>query len=213
MKKSNVLAVWSFRNDLPLKKITEKELAYTNLMSDRRAYQYIHSRGYVRYALSKIFNENPLDIPLIAKPNKSPELPLSYGYISFSHCKDMLVVGWSMHRIGIDIERADRQIERLNTFKKLFLDDIDLFNNKIKFKKSVRSQILDLWVLKEALVKWERSSIFTGIQNWKLLKNNSYAINNKSGLKVKIQNIDFNDWKIGIASNHSRNSYPLQICI
>ena len=213
MKKSNVLAVWSFRNDLPLKKITEKELAYTNLMSDRRAYQYIHSRGYVRYALSKIFNENPLDIPLIAKPNKSPELPLSYGYISFSHCKDMLVVGWSMERIGIDIERADRQIERLNTFKKLFLDDIDLFNNKIKFKKSVRSQILDLWVLKEALVKWERSSIFTGIQNWKLLKNNSYAINNKSGLKVKIQNIDFNDWKIGIASNHSRNSYPLQICI
>lgn len=213
MKKNNVLAIWSFSNDLPLKKITKDELAYTNLMSDSRAYQYTHSRGYVRYALSKIFNEKPLDIPLIARPNRSPELPLSYGYISFSHCKDMLVVGWSMERIGIDIERADRKIERINSFKKLLLDDINLLNTKIKSKNSISSQILDLWVLKESLVKWERSSIFFGIKNWKLFKNYNYAINNKSGFKVKVQNIDFNDWKIGIASNHFRNSYSLQVCI
>ena len=213
MNKNNVLAIWSFRNDLPLKKITKDELLYTNLMSDRRAYQYIHSRGYVRYALSKIFNENPLDIPLCAKPNQSPELPFNYGHISFSHCKDMLIVGWSMKRIGIDIERADRKIELLENFQKLFRDDINLFNRKIKPKNSLRSQILDFWVLKESLVKWERSTIFDGLQNWKIFKNYNYAINRKSGLKVKVQNIDINNWKIGIASNHSRNSYPLQVCI
>ena len=146
MNKNNVLAIWSFKNDLPLKRITKEELAYTNLMTDRRAYQYIHSRGYVRYALSKIFNESPLDIPLCAKPNKSPELPLNYGHISFSHCKDILLVGWSMERIGIDIERADRKIERIDNFQKLFLDDINLLSTKIKSENSLRSQILDFWV-------------------------------------------------------------------
>ena len=134
MKKNNILAIWSFRNDLPLKKITKEELSYTNLMPDTRAHQYIHSRGYVRYALSQIFNEDPLNIPLSAKPNQSPELPLNYGHISFSHCKDMLIVGWSMERIGIDIERADRKIGRIDNFKKLFLDDIKLLNTKIKSK-------------------------------------------------------------------------------
>ncbi len=182
-------------------------------MSDSRAYQYIHSRGYVRYALSKIFNEDPLDIPLSARPNQSPELPSNYGHISFSHCKDMLIVGWSMERIGIDIERADRKIEHLENFKKIFLDDINLLKTKIKSKNSLRSQILDFWVLKESLVKWERSSIFNGLQNWKILKSGNYAINKHSGLKVRIQNIDIKHWKIGIASNHFRNIYPLQVCI
>ena len=182
-------------------------------MSDIRAYQYIHSRGYVRYALSKIFNEDPLDIPLSARPNQSPELPSNYGHISFSHCKDMLIVGWSMERIGIDIERADRKIEHIENFKKIFLDDINLLKTKIKSKNSLRSQILDFWVLKESLVKWERSSIFDGLQNWKILKSCNYAINRHSGLKVRIQNIEIKNWKIGIASNHFRNIYPLQVCI
>ena len=61
LNKNNILAIWSFRNDLPLKQITKEELSYTNLMPDTRAHQYIHSRGYVRYALSQIFNEDPLD--------------------------------------------------------------------------------------------------------------------------------------------------------
>ena len=182
-------------------------------MSDSRAYQYIHSRGYVRYALSKIFNENPLDIHLNARPNNPPKLPSSHGHISFSHCKDMLVVAWSMKRVGIDIEREDRQISNLKNFKKLFINDLSLLNPKITEGNSLRSQILDMWVIKESLIKWEKSSIFDGMQNWKLFNNYNYAINKKSGLKVKIQKLDFNDWKIGIASNHSRNFYPLQVCI
>ena len=213
MKKNNILAIWSFRNDLPLKKITKNEHKFTQKMTDIRANQYIHSRGYVRYALSKIFNENPLDIPLNARPYHSPELPLNYGHISLSHCNDMLVVAWSMERIGIDIERKDRQITHIENFKKLFLDDIKSIDNENIDRNFLRSEILDLWVTKESLIKWEKSSIFGGMQNWKLFKSFNYAINSKSGLKVKIQTIDFYDWKIGIASNHSRNFYPLQVCI
>ena len=50
---------------------------------------------------------------------------------------------------------------------------------KLRSKNSLRSQILDFWVLKESLVKWERSSIFDGLQNWKIFKNYNYAINRK----------------------------------
>tara|TARA_Y100000991_G_scaffold211147_1_gene193297 strand:- start:641 stop:1282 length:642 start_codon:yes stop_codon:yes gene_type:complete len=213
LNKKNILAIWSFRNDLPLKKITKNENEFIKQMSDSRAYQFIHSRGYVRYALSKVFNENPLEIPLNARPYHSPELPPYYGHISFSHCKDMLVVAWCMERIGIDIEREDRQISNMNNFKKLFSDDIKSIDKEYKDRNVLRSQILDLWVIKESLVKWEKSSIFDGMKNWNLFKSYNYAINGKSGLKVKIQNIDFNDWKIGVASNHSRNFHPLQVCI
>ena len=213
MNKNNILAIWTFRNDLPLKNITHSEHEYTKKMSDSRAYQYIHSRGYVRHALSKIFDENPLDIPLNARPYSPPELPTSYGHISFSHCNDMLVVAWCMEKIGVDIEREDRQISRINNFKKLFLDDIKLLRNKKTDDNELRSQILDLWVIKESLVKWENSSIFDGMQNWKLSKSYNHGLNIKSGLKVKIHKINFNKWKIGIASNHTRNFSPLQICI
>tara|TARA_A100001388_G_C28774424_1_gene506284 strand:- start:1877 stop:2518 length:642 start_codon:yes stop_codon:yes gene_type:complete len=213
LNKNNILAIWSFRNDLPLKKITKNEHRYINQMSDSMAYQYIHSRGYVRYALSKVFHEDPLDIPLNARPHLSPQLPSNYGHISFSHCKDMLVVAWCMEKIGIDVEREDRQIKSISNFKNLFLEDIKFLENKTTDKNLLRSQILDLWVLKESLVKWEKSSIFDGLQNWKLFKSYNYALNRKSGLKVQIQNINFNDWKIGIASNHTRNLYPLQVCL
>ena len=211
MNKNNILAIWSFSKDLPLKKITKEEYSFIREMSDNRAYQFIHSRSYARYALSKIFNKHPLDIPLSAKPNTSPELPSNYGHISFSHCKDMLIVGWSMKRLGIDVERADRRLVNIDHFKKLFSYDLICRNEKLN-NELLRSKILDLWVLTESLVKWDRSSIFEGLKNWDLSNSYDFAINNKSGFKVKIQTLKYNDWKIGVASNHFRNIYPLQVC-
>tara|TARA_Y100001933_G_scaffold264905_1_gene333407 strand:+ start:277 stop:888 length:612 start_codon:yes stop_codon:yes gene_type:complete len=201
-----------FRNDLPLKKITKDENVLIKKMSDNRAYQFVHSRGYTRYALSQIFNQDPLSIPLNAKPSLPPKLPQRYGFISLSHCRDMLVIAWSMERIGIDIERADRKILDINLFKKLFADEIKINNIENLQKDSLRKNILNFWLLKESLVKWENSSMYRGLKNWKLSRGNIFASNNKSGERVKVQQMDFNEWKIGLASNHFRISQPLQIC-
>lgn len=212
MNKNNILAIWIFKKDLPLKKITKKEYSFTKEMSNDATHQFIHSRGYARYALSQIFNINPLEIPLEAPPNKPPILPLNYGCLSLSHCKDMLVCAWCKKNIGIDIERADRRIECLSYFKRLFLDDLKSIKTNLSDNELLRSRILDLWVLRESLVKWEKSSIFRGLRDWELSKNCSYASNKESGIQVKVQNIYFNEWKIGVASNHYRNFYPLQVC-
>jgi len=180
-------------------------------MSDEGAYQFIHSRGYARYALAKVFNQKPLEIPLKAEPQSPPRLPQGYGYISISHCKDMLAIVWSCKKVGIDIERFDRKISGINYFRNLFLDDLNSINIDIQDNKRISSQILDFWVLYESLAKWERSSIFKGLKDWKLSHNLNYGENNK-GFKVKIQKIDLIEWKIGLASNHLRNFHPLQVC-
>ena len=181
-------------------------------MSDKVAYQFIHSRGYARYALSQIFNEPVLEIPLDAKPSNPPKLPSRYGYLSLSHCKDMLAVAWSMQKLGIDIERSDRKIEFLKSFQKLFSNELKSINLESSSNDILRSHILNFWVLKESLVKWEQSTIINGLKDWKLSRNYNYGINEKSELEVKVQSIDFKEWKIGLASNHIRNFNLLQVC-
>ena len=53
----------------------------------------------------------PLEIPLKADPGKPPLLADGLGYISMSHCSDALLIGWSSTKIGVDIERKDRQFQ------------------------------------------------------------------------------------------------------
>lgn len=212
LDKKNVLAIWMFRKDLPLKSITKQEKDFTRKMSDKVAYQFIHSRGYARYALSQIFNEPALEIPLDAKPSNPPKLPSRYGYVSLSHCTDMLAVAWSMKRLGIDIERSDRKIEFLKNFQKLFPNELKSNNLYSQSNEILRSKILNLWVLKESLVKWEQSKIIDGLKDWKLSRNYNYGTNKKLGLEVKVQSINFKQWKIGLASNHIRNFNQLQVC-
>ena len=208
-----IIYIWFYKDDDLPKLITKKEISKSKRLSKIRKKRFYFSRGSARLALSELLSMHPLEVPLIANPGEPPILEKGLGHISFSHCNDMLVVAWCMKRVGIDIEREDRKISNIKNFKKLFLYELNSLNPKVNDGKELRSQILDMWVIKESLIKWEKSSIFGGMQNWKLFNNYNYAINSKSSLKVKIQKIDFYDWKIGVASNHSRNSKPLQVCI
>ena len=47
---------------------------------------------------------DPLKIPLKADPGKPPLLEKGWGHISMSHCSDALLVGWSLEKIGVDLE-------------------------------------------------------------------------------------------------------------
>ncbi len=120
MQTSRLLPLWLFPLDSPLKEISSKEEKVANLLSYNRAKEYKYARGYTRFALSELFKIKPLDIPLFSSPGKAPLLENGLGHLSFSHCSDALLIGWSPSPLGIDIERSDRTISAERIVKRFF---------------------------------------------------------------------------------------------
>ena len=69
--------------------------------------------------------------------------------------------------------------------------------HKIEEKISV---FLEYWVIKESLIKRERGSIFSNINNWEWDYNSSSALNLSNSQNQKVKKIIFHNWVIGIAN-------------
>ena len=91
--------------------ISNEEKKWVENLTSDRGWIYHFSRGCIRHAISEMVGIHPLKVPLKAEPGKPPLLANGWGYISLSHCKDALLIGWSPRRIGVDIERSDREFK------------------------------------------------------------------------------------------------------
>ena len=78
------IKIWLYSKNLPLQPITEKELKWKELISCKNFHNYHHSRGYVRYSLSKLFKMPALDVPLYSNPREAPKLENKFLYFSSS---------------------------------------------------------------------------------------------------------------------------------
>ncbi len=151
--------------------------------------------------LSNILEIPALEIPLISPPGSPPQLPKEMGYVSLSHCKDVLLIGWSRRNIGVDIERSDRFFEAKKILNGFFSN-----NEKQSFKdlkdKELNSEVLKLWVRKEAAIKWQKGSIFNDLSKWNFKLGTNKLENQNKGYDVKSFFIDFEDWYISVACNN-----------
>ena len=95
---------WIFTNQSQQRKISIQEEIEAKSLPIKRSNQYKYSRGNMRYALSKLFNIDPLKIPLHSLPGYAPILNKGFGYVSMSHCHNALLIGWSKNKLGVDIE-------------------------------------------------------------------------------------------------------------
>ncbi len=196
-----IIALWFVPINSCLKPISSQEVEWQKKLSSSRAFQYEHSRGYVREALSNILEIPALEIPLISPPGSPPQLPKEMGYVSLSHCKDVLLIGWSRRNIGVDIERSDRFFEAKKILNGFFSN-----NEKQSFKdlkdKELNSEVLKLWVRKEAAIKWQKGSIFNDLSKWNFKLGTNKLENQNKGYDVKSFFIDFEDWYISVACNN-----------
>tara|TARA_Y100001978_G_C23619751_1_gene397873 strand:+ start:249 stop:917 length:669 start_codon:yes stop_codon:yes gene_type:complete len=208
-KKSNILPVlsnekpicWFYRLKGSIRNInSEKEKRIAKNLPQRISKRYLETRGYMRKSLGELFNINPVEVPLSAEPNKPPLINNNLGYISISHCKDALVVVWDNKKIGIDIERRDREFDHKLISKKL----INLKGNKIN-----KTEVLNNWCCLESAIKWDQGSIFKDINHWELNKLAYSIFNKQKKLKLNINQFYFYDWTIAIASkkNIIKNKY------
>ena len=74
------------------------------------------------------------------------------GNISLSHCKDAITIVWHKNKIGIDIERTDRDFNHINLQKNIFFIPI---NQTITIALT-KNMILNQWCTVEAAIKWDR---------------------------------------------------------
>ena len=104
-----------------------------------------------------------MEVPIIARPNKPPFLKNRLGFVSISHCKDGLIIGWSISKLGIDIESRNRPIviQKLSEFLLSSKEKEYLYSKR----NNLREKFLSIWVRKEALIKFSHGKI---IRDFKL---------------------------------------------
>ena len=202
-----IIKLWFIPPDLKLQKISEREKKWSLDLSESRRNQFQYSRGYTRLALSTYFKNDPLDIPLFSKPGKAPLLDKGFGFVSISHCNDGLFIGWSNTKIGVDIEPLNRNIN-----VKRFSDYL-LSNEEIQFihesgENNVSEKLLSIWVRKEALVKYSQGNIFRDFKSWKINQSKNTANLDNSFETISVNNINFQKWLLGVASEKEPVFYP-----
>ncbi len=185
--------------------LSEKKIA-TNLPL-ARAKIFLETRYYIRDALSYLFNLEPLKIKINAEPGKPPKLPKGFGYISISHCKDAFIIVWHQEKIGIDIERSDRNFNYKNLAKKYFCKE------NVKNYNLNRYAILQKWSAVEAAIKYDRGKLSEDINEWKLNNNKEQLFHNTKKIALNLTQFAYLDWTISIAYNNKAISeFPKIIC-
>lgn len=200
-----MIYLWLYRKNNISYLVSPQEERWSKELNGLKSHEYKLSRTFIRKSLSKLFNISPLDIPLFSKPGDPPKLSKDFGYISLSHCKDAILIGWFAKKIGVDIERKDRKISRnlesyllcLNKKEKNNLENN--FNNYSEF-------ILSSWTAKESAIKWERSSIFKSIKQWEIDENFEMIYKKNNEISLRLINIIFKEWIISVAINKNKKT-------
>ena len=171
---------------------TKKELEIANKLSRQRANIFLESRAYIRQCLGNLFNLNPLEIPIIANPGEPPKLPKGMGHCSFSHCNDAIILVWHEKKIGIDIERLDRDFNYTKLAKKYFVKSNSDNNESELFKHSILNQ----WCAIEAAIKWDHGKLAKDIKEWQYSENEKILFHKKKKLKLQFKQFNLYRWTI-----------------
>ncbi len=205
------IGLWFIPKNSSLKPITTNELKWKKTLSKNKSLEFHHSRGYVSKVLSSIFDIPELKIPLYAPPSQPPLLPAGMGVVSFSHCIDGLLIGWSSNNIGVDIERSDRLFNANKILNNYFSKKEKEMIKSLEEEK-VTPMVLSYWVRKEAAIKFLKGSIFKDLSNLEYLEESKRILHKTRGIQINSYLIKYDKWFISIANNEiGRDEFPV-IC-
>ena len=195
---TSVLGLWFFLIPSQLLPITIEEKKWISKLTKKKGWIYHFSRGCARHAISNMTGLDPLEIPLKAEPGKAPLLAEGWGHISISHCSDALLIGWSSKKIGIDIERQDREFKAKEVSKRFFSK---IENDEIRnlSPAQIQKQVLKRWTIKEATIKSKGKKIATNLNQWIWENNASFAYHDSHKSKVNVFSQKYKDWTYSIA--------------
>ena len=187
---------------------TKEEIRTAKKLSGLRSKVFLETRAYLRQSLSTIFDLDPLEIPINAHPGEPPTLPPEMGNISLSHCKDAVTIVWNKSKIGIDIERMDRDFNHVKLAEKYFFH-----TNKFSHKNLLtKKMILNQWCAVEAAIKWDHGKLSKDIKHWQYYDKPKELIHNKKNLHLNYSQINLHNWTIALAYERKTSLNPEIIC-
>ena len=173
---------------------TIEEINTAKNLSISRSKIFFETRAYLRHSLSTLFNLDPLEIPINAHPGEPPSLPSGMGNISLSHCKDAIIIVWHNSKIGIDIERIDRDFDHVKFAEKYFFHT----NKSIHNNHLTKNMILNQWCAVEAAIKWDHGKLAKDIKHWQFFEKQKKLIHKKKNIHLNYSQINFHNWTIAL---------------
>ena len=187
--------------------VTEEEIKTAKTLTSSRSKIFLETRAYLRQSLSTLFDLDPLEIPISAHPGDPPSLPSGMGNISLSHCKDALTIAWHNNKIGIDIERTDRDFNHVKFAEKYFFN-----TNKSNHNELTKNIILNQWCAVEAAIKWDHGKLAKDIKHWQYYEKPKKLIHTKKNINLNYSQINFHNWTIALAYEEKTSFHPEIIC-
>ena len=117
------------------------------------------------------------------------------GNISLSHCKDAITIDWHKSKIGIDIERTDRDFKHIKFAEKYFFHTNKSNHNNYLTKNMVLNQ----WCAVEAAIKWDHGKLAKDINHWQFFEKPKELIHKKKNIHLNYSQINFHNWTIALA--------------
>ena len=187
---------------------TAEEIKTAKNLSSSRSKIFLETRAYLRQSLSILFDLDPLEIPINAHPGEPPSLPSGMGNISLSHCKDAITIVWHKSKIGIDIERTDRDFNYIKFAEKYFFHT----NKSIHNNYLTKNMILNQWCAFEAAIKWDHGKLAKDINHWQFFEKPKKLIHEKKNIHLNYSQINFHKWTIALAYEEKNSFNPEIIC-
>lgn len=127
--------------------------------------RYWHSRAALRQQLAAVLGLRPAQVPLHSPPGRPPRLGEGLGWISLSHSREGLLIGYSRQPIGVDLEPAGRPFEAAGLMRRFYpLAEQERLQSLTG--ERLREAVLTSWVLKEAAIKWRQRSLAAELNQW-----------------------------------------------
>lgn len=180
--------------------LSAQETAWAAALPPRRRDRYRLSRAWMRRLLGDLFSVDPRDLPLQAPPGLPPELARGWGGVSLSHCCDALLVGWAPDRLGVDLERRDRAVPARALAERFFLEPECRALLGLE-GQALREAVLDLWVVKEAAIKWQHGSIARDLSQWSCRPEGDRVVHRTGGWTLAVQRWQVGDWTLAMTGS------------
>jgi len=187
---------------------TVEEIKTAQKLTSSRSKIFLETRAYLRQSISTLFDLDPLEIPIKAHPGEPPSLPSGMGNISLSHCKDAITIVWHKGKIGIDIERTDRDFNYLKLAEKYFF----LTNKSIHNNYLTKNMILNQWCAVEAAIKWDHGKLAKDIKHWQFFEKPGKLIHKNKNIHLNYSQINFHNWTIALAYEEKTSFNTEIIC-
>lgn len=128
----------------------------SSFQDPRDAASFRQGRYLVRNELSKLLKLAPSEmseIPIELTESGKPFCPiLLLPFFSISHCKNLVIVGWSKNAVGVDVESIDNFLED-SGISEVLLHPNEKHQFSLYSKKELNRKYLELFVLKESFLK------------------------------------------------------------